>query len=62
MRMDITTSKLLELPRLTPELQVSIKRLWEAADEDWLAAILYGRASQWMGGHDHVRVTPVQSG
>lgn len=46
MRMDITTSKLLELPRLTPELQVSIKRLWEAADEDWLAAILYGRASQ----------------
>lgn len=46
MSMNMTTSRLLEMPLLTPELRLSIERLLEIADEDWLASILYGRASQ----------------
>ncbi len=41
-----TTTSLLEQATLTPELLASIERLREMADEDWIASILYGRASQ----------------
>lgn len=46
MSMTMTMNRRLELPLLPPELQASIERLREMADEDWLASILYGRASQ----------------
>ncbi len=46
MSMTMTMNRRLEMPLLPPELQASIERLREMADEDWLASILYGRASQ----------------
>lgn len=46
MSMNVTMSRLLEMPLLPVELQASIERLHEMADEDWIASILYGRASQ----------------
>src|SRR5690606_18369617 len=41
-----TMNPLLAQPTLSPELLASVERLREMADEDWIAAILYGRASQ----------------
>lgn len=46
MYMDMTTNSLLETQLLPPELLASIERLREMADEDWIASIHYGRASQ----------------
>ena len=46
MSMNTMMNRRLEVPSLPPNLQVSIERLRELADEDWIAAILYGRASQ----------------
>lgn len=46
MSMTTATTTLLEMPFLSPELRASIERLREMADEDWIASIHYGRASQ----------------